>query len=461
LLDDHSTYISTNSGNLLKFYRDEQGRIIYDSFQRIKFSENHTITKIYKGLDNILYMGTANGRVLKFVNDTVTAIPLNNQNNTTYIHDLTLDQDGHLWVATDGNGLFKINMVLKEITQFKSNPNPGTSINNNIVLTLLSEKQKIWIGTDGGGLNLYDKRTKEFHYYTQNYYNPQNISDNSILAIEKGHNNNILLATVHGGLSIVKNRFVVKNVPAIKVGFSNKDQQGSTILEDDFGHIWLSAGRNGLVRYNPEDQTTSFFTDNPSIDSDLNGSIVMSLLEDNNNRLWIATLRGGLSILDIKTNRFIPLKELSKLPGANAIEMDQYGNIWVGHRTGITIYDQQFNIIDHLSPKEQRQSISNLVNVISRDVKNDMWIGTANGLFRYEKKGTSYNIQSYYHKDQDSTTLSGNHIRSIGQTDDLSILVGTYGFGLDKFDRSSNTFMQYDHSSKIKGRTIEGILRDH
>src|SRR5690606_3031117 len=140
---------------------------------------------------------------------------------------------------------------------------------------------------------------------------------------------------------------------------------------------------------------------------------------------------------------------------------DQYGNIWVGHRTGITIYDQQFNIIDRLSPKEQRQSISNLVNVIFRDVKNDMWIGTSNGLFRYEKKGTSYTIQSYYHKDQDSTTLSGNHIRSIGQTDDLSILVGTYGFGLDKFDRSSNTFMQYDHSSKIKGRTIEGILRDH
>src|SRR5690606_39974429 len=97
---------------------------------------------------------------------------------------------------------------------------------------------------------------------------------------------------------------------------------------------------------------------------------------------------------------------------------------------------------------------------IFKDVKKDMWVGTSNGLFRYEKNGTSYKQFSYFHDDKDSTSLSGNHIRSIGQTNDLSILVGTYGYGLNKYDRSNNTFGHYEQSDKIEGNTIEGILID-
>src|SRR5690606_28757884 len=158
-----------------------------------------------------------------------------------------------------------------------------------------------------------------------------------------------------------------------------------------------------------------FYIDNPAINTDLNGSIVMSLLEDKNNRLWIATLRGGLSILDIKTNKFIPINEFSRLKGAYALELDKHGDIWVGHRIGITVFDSQFNIKQHLFPNEHERSSSNLVNVILKDVKGDMWVGTSNGLFRYEKDGTSYKQYSYYHHDQDSSSISGNYIRSIGQ----------------------------------------------
>lgn len=408
-----------------------------------------------------LFLGTSSGMVFEFVQDQVGEIYLDKQSNTTRINDLALDQDGHLWVATDGNGLFKINTLDKRVSHYTKNAPLGKSINNNIVLSLYSDNERVWIGTDGGGLNLFDKTFQEFHYYTQNYYNPQIISDNSILAIEKGHNNNILLATVHGGLSIVKNSFVVKNVPAQKVGFSNKNQQGSTILEDSFGHIWLSAGRSGLVRYSPKDQSTSFYTDQPNSEEDLSGSIVMSLLEDNKKRLWIATLRGGVSVLDIKTNKFIPLKGGNKLSGASALELDQHGNIWIGHRTGITVLDPEFNIIHRLLPNEHRMSSSNLVTAIIKDVKNDMWVGTTNGLFRYQKHGDSYEKQSFFHRKGDSTSLSGNHIRSLGQSSDLSILVGTYGYGLNKYNRSTSTFEKYHGHINIKGNTIEGILKDH
>lgn len=460
LLDDNLIYLGTNSGSLVKLKYDHKGSIIDQSFQVINLHKNYTITSIFISPDGSLLLGTSHGIVQRLIKDQITEVFLD-KHNTSRINDLALDQDGYLWVATDGNGLFKINTKDKKLKHYTKNTISGESINNNIVLSLLSDKQRLWIGTDGGGLNLLDKTTEEFHYYTQNYYNPQNISDNSILAIEKGHNNNILLATVHGGLSIVKNSFVVKNVPALKVGFSNKDQQGSTILEDSFGHIWLSAGRNGLVRYSPENQSTSFYMDNPKNNEDLSGSIVMSLLEDNNKRLWIATLRGGVSVLDIKTNKFLPLKVSGKLRGTNALELDKYGNVWIGHRTGITVLDTEFNVIHRLFPNDHITSSSNLVNAIFKDVKNDMWIGTANGLFRYEEQGDSFYKQSFFHSKNDSTSLSSNNIRSLGQASDLSILAGTYGYGLNKYHRSTNTFEKYEDQSSIKGKIIGGILKDN
>src|SRR5690606_17302690 len=111
---------------------------------------------------------------------------------------------------------------------------------------------------------------------------------------------------------------------------TRKDQQGSTILEDSFGHIWVSAGRQGLIKYHPKRKTSEFYVDDPKINSDLNGRIVMDLLEDKNNRLWIATLRGGISVLDIKSNTFLPMETSNKLKYSYVLEQDESGNIWVG-----------------------------------------------------------------------------------------------------------------------------------
>lgn len=463
IMDAKSALITTTSGGFAKFEFDTQGEIVPGSYHKIDIfpkTQEPNITKIIKQDNSTLLVGTNRGSVFRITNQKDIDTLINQRVNNKRINDLEFDSDGQLWAATGGNGLLRIGLNSGEVKHYKRRINDPTTINNNVVLSMLYDNGKLWIGTDGGGLNLFDKKSQEFHYYTQNYFNPNNISDNSILALEKGQNNNILLATVHGGVSMVKSSFVIKNVSSDKLGFSRKDQQGSRILEDSFGNIWISAGREGVVKYNPKDNTTDLYVDNPGIHTDLGGKIVMGFLEDTKNRLWIATLRGGISIIDLRTNTFISTKKLDKLTGAFALELDSNGDVWVGHRTGITVFDSELQFKQHIMQNDKSYAASNLVNVIFRDVKNDMWVGTSDGLFRYRRQGNTLKKKRFVYKESDSSTISSNHIRSIGQSSDLSILIGTYGYGLNKYDRTTGRFQRYNKEYGINGNIIEGILKD-
>ena len=463
-MTDNIIYISTDSGNFFQYKYDDSLNPIEDSFKGIlnrpaplKFH----ITKIIDGPEESLILGTSYGEVFKMKDGTISHYFLKNSENIYRINDLSMDEHNNLWVATDGNGLFKIDLIKNKTKHFIKNKSSNLSINNNVVLCLLSDNNRVWMGTDGGGLNLYYHDSETFEYYTQDFYSTTNIADNSILDIKKGHNNTILLSTVHGGLSIVKNNFDIKNIPALKLGFSTKDQQGSNILEDSNKKIWISAGREGLVKYDPDSGSSTLFTDNPSLVSDLNGSIVMSMVEDHNKRLWVGTLRGGISIIDLNSDEFLNLKPENQVHQAYALALDHSGNIWVGNRTGITIYNENLDIKEKFTPTEPLYNSSNLVNVIFKDIKNDMWVGTANGLFRYEliNKG-QYKKHSYYHDNTDSTTINGNHILSVGQNSNLNIFIGTYGYGVNQFNRKQNNFSPYTLSDQMAGKTIEGIICD-
>lgn len=466
--DNNTVYISTDSGNFFQFKYDDTLNMVENSFKDISLPSVsplfYYITKIINGPDSSFILGTSNGTVFKMKGGTVSGYLLKSSKKESIyrINDLALDEHKNLWVATNGTGLYKVNLQNNQIKHYTEHSTSTPSINNDIVLCLLTDNNKVWIGTDGGGLNLYNNDSETFEYYTQDFYSGTNIADNSVLDIKKGHNNTILLSTVHGGVSIVKNNFFVKNIPAYKLGFSTKDQQGSVIVEDSNNKVWISAGREGLIKYDPISGNSTLFTDDPTIDSDLNGSNVLSLLEDDKKRLWIGTLRGGLSIIDIDSEDYIAIKPENQLHQAYALAKDHLGNVWVGNRTGITIYNQDLEIIKRITPTDPLYNSSNLINVIFKDIKKDMWVGTANGLFRYELiNGETYKKHSYYHDSNDSTTISDNYIISIGQTDNLSILVGTYGYGLNLFNRHESNFSLYNLSDRITAKTIEGIICDN
>lgn len=454
--------ISGQGDFLVNLKVNSKGQISPSSIKILNVPSKYgNVIKIVKGVDSRLWLATSRGEILSIQNDVVKESGFVKPESSLLINDLSADNFGNLWVATNGNGLFSFDTKNNTIQQFYKNENTlGQTINNNVVTKVFAEGKNVWIGTDGGGLNLYNQDKKNFNHYMYDFGNEFSISDNSITDIQQGQNNVILLGTVHGGVSLLRNNYRIKNIAATNFKFSAQDPQASRVLEDSYKNIWLSAGREGLRRYNPTTKAVNIFSSKES-NSKFRGAIVLSLFEDYNKRLWIGTLREGVNVFDLKNNSFINLPEGEKFKGVFAIAEDGDRNIWVGNRNGITIYNKDLVIINKINLSKQITSNSNYVACLYKDVANSMWVGTNNGLFKLEKKGNKFVMSSYKHNKNDPNSLTSSDISSIGETFDYSILIGTYGHGLNKYDRKTAKFEKIINGDKIKGGIIRGILQDH
>ncbi len=97
--------------------------------------------------------------------------------------------------------------------------------------------------------------------------------------------------------------------------------------------------------------------------------------------------------------------------------------------------------------------------VIFQDSKGYLWIGTQDGLNRYD----GFNFKIYKHDPDDPTSISHNSILSIEEDMDGYLWIGTWG-GLNRFDRAAETFIRYRHDknelSSLSNDTVTDIKQD-
>lgn len=93
---------------------------------------------------------------------------------------------------------------------------------------------------------------------------------------------------------------------------------------------------------------------------------------------------------------------------------------------------------------------SQYINAFCQDQNHYLWIGTRNGLRRFD--GSQF--VSYYHIKQDSTSLADNEIHSLYIDSEQNLWVGTAN-GLQRYFPESDSFQTVTlHQMKTKGRVI-------
>ncbi len=97
---------------------------------------------------------------------------------------------------------------------------------------------------------------------------------------------------------------------------------------------------------------------------------------------------------------------------------------------------QRFSISNGLS--------SNTCNVLLEDSKGYIWIGTSEGLNRFD----GHQVKHYFHNPADTTSLCGNTIKCLAEAPDGRIWIGTYGSGIGVFDPIKETFEHYKLQSE-------------
>jgi signal transduction histidine kinase/ligand-binding sensor domain-containing protein/DNA-binding response OmpR family regulator len=170
------------------------------------------------------------------------------------------------------------------------------------------------------------------------------------------------------------------------------------MLQDRRGLLWFGTA-NGLNKF--DGYTFKDYRHNPADTSTLSHDYITCLFEDRDQNLWVGTsdglnvLRlGGPAGLDIDNNQFIRFKhnpaDPSSLSGSriNAIFEDQSGAIWIGTTDGLNKFDKQTRkFTRYISNPNAPLSLSgNNVSAILEDSEGLLWVGTSRGgLNRFNK----------------------------------------------------------------------------
>jgi PAS domain S-box-containing protein len=97
---------------------------------------------------------------------------------------------------------------------------------------------------------------------------------------------------------------------------------------------------------------------------------------------------------------------------------------------------------------------------ILQDSRGYLWIGTQDGLNRYD----GYTFAVFKHDPNDSTSISHNSILCIAEDQQGSLWIGTWGGGLDRFNPATETFTSYLHDDKdptsLRNDTVTSLKID-
>jgi len=95
----------------------------------------------------------------------------------------------------------------------------------------------------------------------------------------------------------------------------------------------------------------------------------------------------------------------------------------------------------------------NIVESIFQGSNGFLWLGTQDGLNRYDGQ----DFVSYNYKIDDSTSLSNNYVKDIVEDRNGNLWIGTYGGGLNKFDKKSH-FEHFIHNSEIGSSISNNVV---
>ncbi len=121
------------------------------------------------------------------------------------------------------------------------------------------------------------------------------------------------------------------------------------------------------------------------------------------------------------------------------------------------IYETDISF-NHLKKKDGLSD--NLIFSIFQDSKGYMWIGTSNGLNRYD----GYNFKKFHHDPENSGSIGHNVITWICEDNNKNLWFATYGGGISMFIPEKNEFRNYtlepDTKHSISSQIINHIMCD-
>ena len=390
------------------------------------------------------------------------------------------DLDRNIWIGTSGNGVYVFDVKESKILNHRHIQVKRASLNSNVVNTMVVTKSgMVGIGTDLG-VNLYDKRQALFNQLPISVYKGKILQN--IHGMIQDKSGNIWIGTKGDGI------FISDLDGKILQHFAEESISSYVkhICQDRDGYYWIGTNNKGIYKIkfrgkNYTDPEILNFRYELSNASSIPSNAVNTIFEDVNGDLWFGTSNGLSRLLYSEKKkkpgqaRFInTLHDAENEKGllsemVYAIYRDRLGVLWVGTlRGGLgkiinrtankenSTYETEIQkpeavfVNSRINLNDFPATVGDNIHCIYEDkLLGNLWIGTNDGLCRYNREKDDFRILTT------ENGLPNNTVYGILEDQEGCLWLSTNN-GLSKYNQKEDVFYNFNITNGLQYPEFNG-----
>jgi DNA-binding response OmpR family regulator/ligand-binding sensor domain-containing protein/two-component sensor histidine kinase len=426
LAKNSTVYTASARGCFIYKYNNKTNKLTLSE----KFLEKNDIINIAFDAKDRLWIGTeVNGLFIKDKNEIKPVIIDEILKKTYAIRKIKFDNLNNALVAIDRLGLFIIDENLQIKASFSHNVDDTNSISQNSIYEIFVDKSNAyWLGLREGGINIIYQKDNIFKQISHVLNNPNSINNNNVRAIYESQNGDLWFGTENGMSKFADKKWTNynKNPKLYNTAVLAINEYQNELLIGTYGE--------GILKFNPKNETISA----PNLEPKVTSKLIFNLIVFDDN-LWISGSDGPL--MHYHQNKFISSYSI----GLVRTIVQGYDDIYyAGTLNGFYEINER-----NQSVRKIRSDVFNNNNEIKNlnfdQLNNAIWIGSNNGLYKFNLSDESIENISKDSKKEIGTVFS------IKKDNMQRLFLGTIS-GLWMYQIKSKLFRKYNDQD---GLTIE------
>lgn len=364
IVKNNTVYTATARGCFVYSFDKKKNKLELSE----KFLEKNDIINIALDAKNRLWIGTEVGGLFIKNNSEIKQVVINEILKKTYaIRKIKFDNQNNALVAIDRLGLFVIDENLQIKASFSHNVDDINSISQNSIYEIFVDKlNAYWLGLREGGINIIYQKDNVFQHISHELNNPNSINNNTVRAVYESKNGDLWFGTENGISKYANKKWTNynKNPKLYNTAVLTINEYQSDLLIGTYGE--------GILKFNPKDETVSV----PNLEPKVPLQFIFNLIVFDDN-LWISGSDGPL--IHYYQNTF---KSRYAIGLVRTIVQGFDDIYYAGTNSGFYEINERNQSVRKIN-NEIFNSINEIQNLYFDPLNNVIWIGSTNGLYKF------------------------------------------------------------------------------
>ena len=334
----------------------------------------------------------------------------------TSVNRIITYSDNEVLVATNGAGIYLINLSKDEVKPFiqADYDKPNAMKSNSVKDIFLDDYRRIWMATYPAGISIRSSKNKSYDWIKHIPKYDQSLVHNEVNHVLEDSEGDIWFATANG-VSLYR---VKEDKWETYLSSYNKNAPISnhiflSLVELTPGIIWVGGYNSGVYKINKRTRQSELLLSNEVQHIDLPDKCIRAILRDKDQNIWM----GGYYNLKLYSPAEERLRYYSNLNSITSLVEKDSNSIWIGSAKGLYLLDKKSGDSRQIDLPTQ----SAYIHALHQDANETLYIGTNEGLLIFKP-----HMGSFEHLHKDNSLFFTNSIRSIvADSNSPTLYIGT------------------------------------